>query len=150
MYRSGREFGDIVRVPCDDNMLAIGQGLLKALQGLSAHDDLMARGQGLETFEIVRQMPDQIVVLPQGIVLPSGRDQDQSLHGSFFLLMPERGNSVSISFWISAIRCLCRATKRSLCPRSQVGPMNLWVTKTLKKWIARRKPQPKMAHRAQS
>src|SRR5690606_27547945 len=144
------KFRDVIPVPADGYMLPLGQGLGEAFQGLAPHDDLMAGGQRLEAFEIVREPPNQIIVLSQGIVLPGRGDQYQSPHPSFFLFTEERGNSVSISFWIWEILSRCRATKRSRCLRSQSNPMNLWVTKKLKAWMAKRKLQPRMAQTNQS
>src|SRR5690606_21698624 len=144
------KFWNIVFVPADGNVLTVGKGLWEALQGLASHDDLVSRDQGLEAFEIVRKPPNQIIVLPQGIVFPGSGYEDQSPHPSFFLLIEGRGNSVAISFRIWEIRSLCWATRRSRGLRSQAGPMSFWVTKKLKAWMADRKLQRRMAQTNQS
>lgn len=52
----------IVPIPGYDDMGPIGQGLGEALESFSAHDYLMSRGKSFKAFEIIWQMPEQVVV----------------------------------------------------------------------------------------
>lgn len=50
--------------------------------GLSAHDDRVTHGALLEAFEVVGQMPEKAVILPDDPVLPKGCDEADLIHGN--------------------------------------------------------------------
>src|SRR5690606_41488668 len=63
----------VIGVPGNHNMNAVWQGLGKAFESFPSHYYFMARGTFLKMFKIVGQMPDQVIVLSQPIVLGRSR-----------------------------------------------------------------------------
>jgi len=67
-------------VPAQNNVDTMGQRFAQAFKGFAPHDDHVARGQLLEPFEILRQMPWDLVAGADDAVLGHGGDGFEMFH----------------------------------------------------------------------
>src|SRR5699024_989556 len=92
--------GLIIFLPGDYHMGTIGEWFWKTLKGLTPHNNVMSSGQFFKASEIIREMPNQIVILPQSVVLGCSSDECDSGHksgveGVFGIIRRGRGGSLS-------------------------------------------------------
>ena len=70
----------------EDDVAALGEGfLVEGVEGAAAHDDGVSGGEGLEAFEVVGDMPKEVVVAADGEVFGDG-DYDGEVVGEGFVL----------------------------------------------------------------
>src|SRR5690606_2169101 len=72
--------GDVVGLAGDDDVGAAGQRAFQGFPGFASHDDGFAEGDALEVFQVVGQVPGQLVVAADAAVGGAGDDQGQH-HG---------------------------------------------------------------------
>ena len=67
--------GGRLGVAADDDVGAFGQGFAaQRVPGLAAHDDRFAQRRAFEIFEIFRDVPRDLVALPDDVIFGHGRD----------------------------------------------------------------------------
>ena len=69
-----RAAGNLDILARDDDIGAVGQRPPERLEGLAAHDDGMARRDGLEMFQVFGNMPQQGILVADNAVLGNGND----------------------------------------------------------------------------
>ena len=88
-WRPPRWFPPLVIGICTTIWVRLGSGFGKRFEGFATHDDAMSGRQLFESLEIIGQMPNHLVVLPNSVTF--ARSGNQGNHGfgfpgrSFFL-----------------------------------------------------------------
>lgn len=60
----------VIFLPCNNYMGPVGQEFRKRFESPPPHDDVVPGGEFFKSLKIIGQMPNEIVVFSQGIVLP--------------------------------------------------------------------------------
>lgn len=116
-----------IPVPGDHDALSAGKRFTDRLKGLPAHQDGHAPGLILEIFQIVWQVPGQLVVLSYDIIF-RGRYKKGKYQVWFVLITNIKGNKPELLFrFLHGYRCLDRWMKLVVFQRKVLKPETEYI-----------------------